>query len=144
MGISDVDTRAIVRRIRDKGAMNAIISSEELDIDKLKTQLAKVPQMKGLELASKVSTEEVYTMGDEATAKYKVAALDFGIKKNILRCMAERGCFVKVFPAKTPFEELEAWQPDGYFLSNGPGDPSVMEYAVETAKKIIEDEMKCK
>ncbi|MEM9918782.1 MAG: glutamine-hydrolyzing carbamoyl-phosphate synthase small subunit [Bacteroidota bacterium] len=136
VGISDVDTRAIVRRIRSKGAMNAIISSQILDVDKLKKMLDKVPNMEGLELASKVSTKEPYFFGNP-DATFKVAVLDFGTKQNILRCFTERDCYLKVFPAKTAFEELEAWQPDGYFLSNGPGDPASMDYAVETTKKII-------
>lgn len=138
VGISGVDTRAIVRHIRSKGAMNAIISSEELDIQKLKNQLAKVPNMDGLELASKVSTKEAYVVG-EADAKYKIAALDLGIKKNILECFMARGCQVKVFPAKTSYEVLKTYQPDGYFLSNGPGDPAPMDYAVTTAKSILAD-----
>ena len=108
------------------------------DIEKLQKKLAKVPSMHGLELASKVTTEKPYTIGDEA-ANFNIAALDFGIKKNILRCFAERNCFVKVFPADTPYAELKAWNPDGYFLSNGPGDPAAMDYAVTTAKAILED-----
>lgn len=139
VGISDVDTRAIVRHIRTKGAMNAIISSEIQDVAELRKQLDKCPSMEGLELASKVSTNEPYFFGD-ADAKYKVAVLDFGIKRNILQCMSDRGCYVKVFPAKTPFEELKAWGPDGYFLSNGPGDPAPMNYAITTAKKILEED----
>jgi len=136
VGISDVDTRAIVRHIRQKGAMNAIISSEELDVEVLKKKLAKAPQMEGLELASKVSTKEPYFYGDP-NASFKVAVMDFGVKENILRCMVERDCYLKVFPAKTPFEEVKQWEPDGYFLSNGPGDPAPMKYAVATAKSIL-------
>ena len=139
VGISDVDTRAIVRHIRSKGAMNAIISSEVHDISELKKILAECPPMEGLELASKVSTDEPYFFGDP-NAKYKVAVLDFGVKQNILRCMTERGCYVQVFPAKTPFEQLKAWNPDGYFLSNGPGDPASMDYAVSTAKEILQED----
>ena len=137
VGICQVDTRAIVRHIRSKGAMNAIISSETDDLKKLKKQLDKVPNMDGLELASAVSTKAPYTLGDP-NATYKIAALDFGIKQNILECMVARDCFVKVFPAKTDFQTLEAWNPDGYFLSNGPGDPAPMDYAVKTAKAILE------
>ena len=137
VGISHVDTRAIVRHIRTKGAMNAIISSETLDIAILKEKLAQTPSMDGLELASKVSTDTAYTLG-AADARFKVAVLDFGVKQNILKCFVQRGCYVKVFPAKTTFEELKAWNPDGYFLSNGPGDPAPMVYAVETAKKILD------
>jgi len=137
VGISRVDTRAIVRMIRSKGAMNCVVSSENLDIDSLKKVLAEHPSMDGLELASKVSTKETYTVGDEATAKFRIAALDFGIKKNILRSFVNRECFVKVFPAKTNFETLMDFNPDGFFLSNGPGDPAPMDYAVETVKKIL-------
>jgi len=139
VGISDVDTRAIVRHIRDKGAMNAIISSEILDEKKLKKLLGKVPSMEGLELASRVSTSEPYTVGDPSAA-YRIAVLDLGVKKNILRCFAERHCYLKVFPAKTPFSELQAFEPDGYFLSNGPGDPAPMDYAVATTRAILERE----
>lgn len=137
VGISNVDTRAIVRHIRDKGAMNCIISSTELDIDNLRMKLADVPSMEGLELASKVSTKESYLLGEE-NAPFRIAVLDFGIKQNILRCFLKRGCYVKVFPAKTAFKEIEAWKPDGYFLSNGPGDPASMDYAVATVKEILQ------
>jgi len=137
VGISDVDTRAIVRHIRSKGAMNAIISSEITDLEELKLKLAEVPPMEGLELASEVSTKETYTFGDPH-AKYKIAVYDYGIKQNILNCFAERGCFMKIFPAKTPLSEVNEWGPDGYFLSNGPGDPAPMEYAVETTRAILE------
>ena len=136
VGISNIDTRAIVRHIRNKGAMNAIISSEVLDIDELKKKLKTVPSMAGLELASKVSTKTPYYIGDPH-ATCKVAVLDFGVKKNILNCLSQRGCYLKIFPAKTSFEELSSWNPDGYFLSNGPGDPASMDYAVDTAKRIL-------
>ncbi len=136
IGISNLDTRAIVRHIRSKGAMNAIISSEILDVEILMERLTAMPSMEGLELASKVSTTESYEMGN-SDATYKVAVLDFGTKKNILRSFVERDCYVKVFPAKTSLEEINAWNPDGYFLSNGPGDPATMDYAVETTKGIL-------
>lgn len=137
VGITDIDTRAVVRHIRDKGAMNAIISSQELDTKKLKQELDKAPSMAGLELASKVSTEEPYHEGSEA-APHRVAVLDIGVKKSILNNLTDRGCYLKVFPAKTTFEEMEEWDPDGYFISNGPGDPAAMPYAVETVKKILQ------
>lgn len=137
--IHGIDTRSLVRHIRSKGAMNALISTEVNDIDKLKAQLKEVPSMDGLELASAVSTKEPYEYG-EASAKHKVAVLDFGTKKNILRCFSERDCHLKVFPAKTDFAEIKAWSPDGYFFSNGPGDPSAMDYAVKTAKEILKEE----
>lgn len=135
VGISDVDTRSLVRHIRDKGAMNGIISSETTDLDVLKEKLSEVPSMEGLQLCDKVSTKEPYFFGDE-NAKYKVAVLDFGVKKNILRCLSDRGCYLKVFPYNTPFKELESWNPDGYFLSNGPGDPDTMPEVIENVKKI--------
>lgn len=136
VAISDIDTRALVRHIRAKGAMNAIISSEITDIEALKQKLAEVPSMEGLELSSKVSTSETYHFGNPE-ARLKVAALDLGIKKNILRNFEDRDIYVKVFPAKTSFNEMQAFNPDGYFISNGPGDPSVMPYAVETIKEIL-------
>ncbi|QPH41048.1 glutamine-hydrolyzing carbamoyl-phosphate synthase small subunit [Pedobacter endophyticus] len=139
VAISDIDTRALVRHIRDKGAMNAIISSEITDLDELKKKLAEVPSMEGLELSSKVSTTEPYFHGNP-DASLKVAALDLGIKKNILRSFENRDIYVKVFPAKTKFSEMEEFGPDGYFISNGPGDPSVMPYAVETIKEIMEED----
>ncbi len=136
VGISDVDTRSLVRHIRDKGAMNAIISSETLDVEELKRQLAEVPSMDGLELSSKVTTAEPYFFGKE-NASLRVAVLDLGIKKNILRNFEARDVYTKVFPAKTTFEEMEQWNPDGYFISNGPGDPAPMDYAIETVKAIL-------
>ena len=136
VGIADVDTRKLVRHIRSKGAMNAIISSE-LSPDQLKDELKKVPSMEGLELSSIVSTKKPYFKG-EPSAPIKIAALDVGIKNNILNSLAERGCYVQVFPAKTTFKEMEAWKPDGYFISNGPGDPSVMDYAIKTVKEILD------
>lgn len=138
VGICRVDTRAVVRHIRSKGAMNAIISSEITDIQKLTELLKAVPPMEGLELASKVSTKEAYTIGDE-NATYRIAALDLGMKKNILRNFVKRDCQVKVFPAQSAYKDLKAWNPDGYFLSNGPGDPAAMDYAVATAKAILSE-----
>ncbi len=137
VGISDVDTRALVRHVRDKGAMNAIISSEILDLDELKTRLSKVPSMAGLELSSKVCTKEVFDYGDP-TAEIKVSVIDFGVKTNILRCLSERGCKLKVFPMNASVEEITAWSPDGIMLSNGPGDPSVMHDSVKLIQKLIE------
>lgn len=135
VGITDLDTRMLVRYIRNKGAMNALISST-LSPEEMKEEIKKVPSMKGLELASIVSTSEPYFIGDPS-AKFKVAALDLGIKNNILRNLAARGCYVKVFPAKTPQSEMAAWKPDGYFISNGPGDPAVMGYAIKTVKEAV-------
>jgi len=135
--ISDVDTRALVSYIRDHGAMNAVMSTDVDDIDSLKKQLSEIPQMEGLELASKVSTKEPYYYGDE-NARFKIAALDIGVKENILRNFAKRDAYIKVFPYNSTFEDLSAWNPDGYFLSNGPGDPEPLIEAQSLAKTIIE------
>lgn len=139
VGISGVDTRALVRHIRSRGGMNAIISSEISDLEQLKAELAKVPSMKGLELSSQVSVREPYCVGNE-DAKYKVAVLDLGIKKSILKNFTTRGVYCKVFPAKTSFAELQSWNPDGFFISNGPGDPAATEYAIETVREILKAE----
>jgi carbamoyl-phosphate synthase small subunit len=128
----------LVRYIRNKGAMNALISSE-LTPDQMKAELKKVPSMDGLELSSVVSTKEPYFIG-EPGARFKVAALDLGIKNNILRNLAKRGCYLKVFPAKTSVSEMAAWNPDGFFISNGPGDPAVMDYAIKTVKGVVDSD----
>ena len=138
--ISDVDTRALVSYIRENGAMNAVISTELNNIDDLKKQLGNVPDMEGLELASKVSTKKPYYFGDE-NSSYKIAALDLGIKKNILRNFAKRDVYIKVFPYNSTFEDLSSWNPDGYFLSNGPGDPKPLIEAQAIAKKVIEEDL---
>ncbi|WP_322549208.1 glutamine-hydrolyzing carbamoyl-phosphate synthase small subunit [Flavobacterium psychraquaticum] len=134
--ISDVDTRALVSYIRDNGAMNAVICTDGTPIEELKQKLALTPDMNGLELASKVSTKQPYFFGKE-TAKYKIAALDLGIKTTILKNLAARDCYIKVFPYNASFEELKAFNPDGYFLSNGPGDPDPLETAQEVARQIL-------
>lgn len=136
VGISDIDTRALVRHIRHKGAMNAIISSTELDVAVLKKELEKVPSMDGLELSSFVSTKTSYTSGEE-TSKYRVALVDFGVKKNIVRCLVERNCFVKVFPLDTSFEEILDFNPDGVMLSNGPGDPAAMDESIALVQELV-------
>jgi carbamoyl-phosphate synthase small subunit len=135
--VADVDTRALVNYIRENGAMNAVISTEVDQKERLLEELSKAPAMEGLELASKVSTKEAYTVGNP-DAEIKIAALDLGIKSNILHNMVERGMFVKVFPYDTTFETMESFSPNGYFISNGPGDPKPLKSAQEVAKKIIE------
>ena len=137
--IEGVDTRALVTHVRQKGAMNCIISSEILDVNELKKQLLSVPDMDGLELASAVSTENTYEAGDPASG-VRIAVLDYGVKKNIVQCMIDRGAYVKVFPAKTALSTLKEFKPSGYFLSNGPGDPAAMDYAVETVRDILKEE----
>lgn len=136
--IYDVDSRAIVKHIRNKGAMNCIISSEELDIKKLKEQLVNVPKMEGLELASKVSTNKKYSLGEESST-HTIAVLDFGTKRNILRNFVSRGCKVDVYPAKTEASEILEQNYDGFFLSNGPGDPSSMGYAINTVRTLMKE-----
>jgi carbamoyl-phosphate synthase small subunit len=136
VAIDGVDTRALVAHIRNRGAMNCIVSSDGQSLEALQQQLNDVPSMDGLELASAVSTKEVYELGD-TDSEIRIAVLDFGIKRNILNCLVERGAYVRVHPAKTSFETLEQFQPNGYFISNGPGDPAPMDYAVETVKRIL-------
>ncbi|MEP6617194.1 MAG: glutamine-hydrolyzing carbamoyl-phosphate synthase small subunit [Ginsengibacter sp.] len=137
VAIDEIDTRSLVTHIRTQGAMNCIISSVEFDVKKLSGILAEVPSMAGLELASLVSTKENYELGDPS-GKIRIAVLDFGIKQNILNCLLERGAFVKVFNARTSFAELQEFAPDGYFISNGPGDPGPMDYAVKTIREILQ------
>ncbi|MFK7030590.1 glutamine-hydrolyzing carbamoyl-phosphate synthase small subunit [Flavobacterium oreochromis] len=137
--ISDVDTRALVSYIRDNGAQNAVICTDGTSIEELKKELAATPDMKGLELASKVSTTMPYFFGNE-NATYKISALDLGIKKNILRNLAQRDCYIKVFPYNASFEELKEFNPDGYFLSNGPGDPDPLHNAQEVARQILSED----
>jgi len=136
VGISGLDTRSLVRHLRSKGAMNAIISSEIFDKDVLMAKLRAVPSMDHLELSSEVTTKQIYTFGNERS-DLRVAVLDLGIKRSILKNLASRGIYCKVFPAKTTFKEMEGWKPRGYFISNGPGDPASMEYAVNTVKEIL-------
>ena len=138
VSIHGVDTRALVEHVRVKGAMNCIISSETTDISVLKKKLDEVPSMDGLELASHVSTDTAYEMGDPMS-DVRIAVMDYGIKRNILNCMTERGAFVKVFPAKTAVAEVKAFKPNGYFLSNGPGDPAAMPYAITALKEILKE-----
>lgn len=138
VSIEGVDTRALVAHVRTKGAMNCIISSETTDVDALKKQLTQVPNMDGLELASHVSTKEAYEMGDK-NAAVKIAVMDYGVKQHILHCMVDRGAHVKVFPAKTKLSEVKEFKPSGYFISNGPGDPAAMDYAITTIKEILKE-----
>jgi carbamoyl-phosphate synthase small subunit len=136
--ISDIDTRAVVRHIRNKGVMNAIISTTTTDIVKLTKLLKDVPSMEGLELSSSVCTSESYFLGNEES-EIKVAVLDLGVKRNILKCLTDRGCYLKIFPMYTHYEEMKKWNPDGFFLSNGPGDPAAMPRVIDQVKKITRD-----
>jgi carbamoyl-phosphate synthase small subunit len=136
--IEGVDTRALVAHVRQQGAMNCIISSEVLNVEELKKMLAKVPSMAGLELASQVTTQNEYELGDPKSP-VRIAVMDYGCKQHILQCMTDRGAFVKVFPAKTPAAKLKEFNPNGYFISNGPGDPAAMDYAIENVKEILKE-----
>lgn len=136
--ISDVDTRAVVRHIRDKGAMNAIISTSGTDIAELTKLLTEVPSMEGLELSSSVCTKAPYFVGNEK-ASNKIAVLDLGVKSNILKCLTDRDCYLQVFPMHTSYQEMNAWNPDGFLLSNGPGDPSAIPSVIEQVKKVTTD-----
>lgn len=137
VGISDIDTRSLVRIIRDRGAQNAIISSEILDVDKLKSMVAEIPSMEGLELSSKVSTKKPYIVGDN-DAPYKVALLDLGVKLSIVNQLVERGCQVKVFPMDATLKDLKSFDIDGIMLSNGPGDPSTMPEVIKNVAEMVD------
>lgn len=137
VGICDLDTRALVRHIRQHGAMNCIISSTEFEIQKLKDLLHQAPSMDGLELASRVACENSYEFGN-SEAEIKIAVMDYGVKKNILRCLTERGAFLKVFPLNATKEDVLSWNPDGIMFSNGPGDPSAMPKTIELIRELIE------
>jgi carbamoyl-phosphate synthase small subunit len=135
VAIEGIDTRALVAHIRNNGAMNCIISSDGTPLETLQAQMKQVPDMGGLELASLVSTTSPYFLGDENAAK-KVAVLDFGCKQNIIKNLVDRGVYAKVFPAKTTAEEVLLFNPDGIFISNGPGDPAAMDYAIRTIQEL--------
>ena len=135
VGIKEIDTRSLTRHIRDKGAMNGIISSKDLDIQSLDKKLKKFPDMNGLDLAKDVTTQKKYKWPGKG--QYKVAVIDFGIKKNILRLLSDAGCELTVFPASIKAEDILSFEPDGVFLSNGPGDPLAVTYGIETVKKLL-------
>ena len=136
VGISGVDTRRLVRHIREKGVMNAVVSSVDLNDASLVAKAQAAPSMDGLELASGVTVAEPYDFSTEG--ERRVAVYDYGVKRNILRSFAHLGCAVRVFPASTPLADVLAWKPDGIFLSNGPGDPRAMPEAIETARGAID------
>jgi carbamoyl-phosphate synthase small subunit len=138
IGISDIDTRALVRHIRQKGAMNAVISSEEIDVQTLLNMAGEVPSMAGLELSSRVTTTECYHVSSEETSDLRVALIDYGVKRNIIRCLVERGCNVEVFPSSATAEQILQTQPHGIMLSNGPGDPSAMAREAAQVAKLVE------
>lgn len=136
VAIQDIDTRLLVQLIRTKGAMNCVISSETDDIKEIQKSLNQIPKMEGLDLASGISTKEPYYYGDENAAT-RISVLDFGIKRSMLHCLAQKDVYLKIFPSTATIEDLKSFQPDGIFVSNGPGDPAAMEYALTTIKDII-------
>ena len=135
VGIQDIDTRSLTRHIRDQGAMNGIISSVDNDLVNLSNKLKKAPSMNGLDLAKTVSTKKLYKWSQ--TGQFKVAAIDYGIKHNILNILKDNNCEVTVFPAQTSAKEILDFNPDGIFLSNGPGDPSAVTYGIEMVKSLL-------
>lgn len=137
VAIHGIDTRALVTHVRQCGAMNCIISSDTSDIDSLQQTLAAVPSMEGLNLSSFVSTTQAYELGNTTSTK-RIAVLDFGVKQHILDSMTQRGAYLKVFPQDVRFEDIQAFQPEAYFISNGPGDPAAMPEAIELVKKIMD------
>ena len=135
VGLTGVDTRTLVRHIRSKGVMNAVISSVDLDDESLLEKARNWPSMEGLELASRVTTDKAYDYSEGEGRR--IAVYDFGVKLNILRSFRARGCTVRVFPSDTPLADVLAWNPEGIFFSNGPGDPRVMPNAIETVKQAV-------
>ena len=138
VGIKKIDTRALTIHIRNNGAMNAIISSNNLDIGSLKEKLACHPPMEGLDLVKKVTIKKPYTWNKKnKSLSFRVAAIDFGIKYNILRLLEHHGCKITVFPANISLKEILDYDPDGIFLSNGPGDPSAVDYGISLVKNLL-------
>jgi carbamoyl-phosphate synthase small subunit len=143
VGISDIDTRQLTRHLRDRGAQMGMITTSEESLDILLEKLRTGKQLVGRDIAGEVTTEENYEWPmDEETQigqalGFKVAVYDFGVKFSILRALYEHGCELRIFPAHTPADEVLAWKPDGIFLSNGPGDPEPVKYAVSTVKSLL-------
>lgn len=142
--IYGIDTRKLTKHLRDKGAMRAVITTEETNNKALLEQIKNSEDMEGLDLASRVTCKDKYQAQASAHCKilpasnHKVIAYDFGIKQNILNKLIEFGCDVEVVPANTPYSYIEQANPDGVFLSNGPGDPAAVDYAITSTKELIE------
>ena len=137
VGIQEIDTRMLTRIIRDEGSMNGIISTEDLDTKSLLKKVKVSPSMKGQDLAKVVTCTKQYTWGSPQKNNYKIAAIDFGIKHNILRLLESHRCNITVFPANTKAEDIITFNPDGVFLSNGPGDPAAVKYGIETVNNLL-------
>ncbi|MFZ5637304.1 MAG: glutamine-hydrolyzing carbamoyl-phosphate synthase small subunit [Pseudomonadota bacterium] len=148
VAISDIDTRKLTRLLRDRGAQNGALMAGDVDVEQALEAARKFPGLKGMDLAKVVSTAERYAWSEgqldldrnafvSAAPKFKVVAYDFGVKRNILRMLAERGCDVTVVPAQTSVADVLAMKPDGVFLSNGPGDPAPCDYAIAAIRECI-------
>ena len=137
VGIQGIDTRALTRILRIEGAMNGVICSEDISNKNLKNILKSHPTMTGMDLAKLVTCNKAYDW-NTAKQKYRIAAIDYGIKHNILRLLEEEGCYIKVFPASVDTKEILSFKPDGIFLSNGPGDPSAVDYGINTIKNLLQ------
>jgi carbamoyl-phosphate synthase small subunit len=137
MAMEGVDTRALTRHLRISGAMKAIIATEDFDPKSLQKKLDQMPSMEGMDFVKDVSTSKKYVWKSQGPRRFKIAALDCGIKFNILRILAGLGCEVHVFPAQATFKEIMSIKPDGVFLSNGPGDPAVVTYVIGTVKELL-------
>jgi carbamoyl-phosphate synthase small subunit len=138
VGIEHIDTRALVRHIRDKGAMRSAISTVDLDAESLLQKVLASPPMENRELASAVTVTEEFDYPAADASKYHIVAYDFGVKTNSLREFSKFGCRITVVPAETSAEEVLALKPDGIFLSNGPGDPASMKTTIAEIKKLAE------
>jgi carbamoyl-phosphate synthase small subunit len=148
VAISEIDTRKLTRLLRDRGAQNGAVMAGEIDVEKALEAARKFPGLKGMDLAKVVSTGQRYVWGEgqldldrnafvRTEPRFAVVAYDFGVKRNILRMLSERGCSVLVVPAETPFEVVLGFRPDGVFLSNGPGDPAPCDYAIAAIRECI-------
>src|SRR5205807_7039736 len=138
VAIDHIDTRALVRHIRDKGAMRACLSTIDANADSAIEKARKSPPMENRELASVVTTDKTYEVAAQGAERYHVVCYDYGVKMNSLRELAQAGCRVTVMPASTPATEVLAMNPDGVFLSNGPGDPASMNKEVEEVKRVAQ------
>ncbi|MEY5043680.1 MAG: glutamine-hydrolyzing carbamoyl-phosphate synthase small subunit [Bacteroidota bacterium] len=139
VGIAGVDTRKLVRHIRENGAMNAVVSSVDQDVEVLQQVLESTPSMEGLGLSAEVTCSQAYDLVPEgAEPSFRIAVMDYGVKQNILRCLLDRGAVLRVFPSFTEANDVLEWQPAGIMLSNGPGDPGAMAFEVEQVRKWVE------
>ena len=138
VGIAEVDTRALTRHIRSRGAMRGAIAPASVDADELMARIRAQPEMAGLDLACGVSTDEAYTVAPDGETRFRVLAYDFGVKSHSLKLLAQRGCHVTVLPAETPTEEIVGADPDGLFISNGPGDPEAVGHALRAIRALAE------